>query len=160
MEEQIKQWIDEFVSIHNESLNQIPCPYAKNALIKYIETDSIAQSLADTKNNWTDDIEVVCLYTATENYTPWMLTKLVEIFNMEAMHKDLVALEDHPLNEEIINGAKMNFGLCSLVLVQRLSKLNNASNILKEKGYYKNWSKENLADVVNWRFDELFVRKD
>ena len=64
------------------------------------------------------------------------------------------------LNEEIINGAKMNFCLCSLVLVQRLSKLNNASNILKEKGYYKNWSKENLADVVNWRFDELFVRKD
>jgi hypothetical protein len=54
-------------------------------------------------------------------------------------------------NEENINGAKMNFGLCSLVLVQRLSKLNNASKVLKEKGYYDNWSKENLDDVVTWR---------
>jgi len=111
MVEQIKKWIEEFVSVHNETLNQIPCPYAKNALVKYVETDSIAQSLADTKNNWTDDIEVVCLYTPTDNYTPWMLTKLVEIFNMEAMDLDLVALEDHPLNEENINGVKMNFGL-------------------------------------------------
>jgi len=160
MEELIKQWIDEFVSVHNSTLGNIPCPYAKNALIKYVETDNIAQSLADTKNNWTDDVEVVCLYTPTDNYSPWMLTKLVQIFNMEAMHENLVALEDHPLNEEIINGVKMNFGLCSLVLVQRLSKLNNASNVLKEKGYYKNWSKENLDDVVNWRFDELFVCKD
>jgi hypothetical protein len=102
----------------------------------------------------------VSLYTATDNYTPWMLTKLVEVFNMEAMKEDIVALEDHPLNEEIINGTKMNFGLCSLVLVQRLSKINKASNILKEKGYYENWSKENLDDVVTWRFNELFIRKD
>ena len=151
MIEEIKKWINEFVSVHNKSLNQIPCPYAKHALIKYVETNSIAQSLADTKNNWTDDVEVVCLYTATENYTPWMLTKLVEIFNMEAMDKDLVALEDHPHGEELINGVKMNFGLCSLVLVQRLSKLNSASKALKEKGYYDNWSKENLDDVVTWR---------
>ena len=151
MVKEIKKWIDEFVSVHNESLNQIPCPYAKNALVKYVETDSIAQSLADTKNNWTDDIEVVCLYTPTDNYTPWMLTKLVQIFNMEAMDLDLVALEDHPLNEENINGVKMNFGLCSLVLVQRLSKLNNASKVLKEKGYYDNWTQEDLDEVVTWR---------
>ena len=34
MVEQIKKWIEEFVSVHNETLNQIPCPYAKNALVK------------------------------------------------------------------------------------------------------------------------------
>jgi len=45
----------------------------------------------------------------------------------------------------------MNFGKCSLILVQRLSKLTEASNILKEKGYYDNWSQENLDDVVIWR---------
>ena len=45
----------------------------------------------------------------------------------------------------------MNFGLCSLVLVQRLSKLNNASKVLKEKGYYDNWTQEDLDEVVTWR---------
>ena len=81
-----------------------------------------------------------------------MTSKLVDVFNMEMMYTDLVALEDHPDDKEIINGVQMNFGKCILVLVQRLSKLNEASNILKEKGYYDNWSKENLDDTVAWRF--------
>ena len=63
-----------------------------------------------------------------------------------------ITLEDHPHDEEIINGAKMNFGKCILVLVQRLSAINEASNILKDRGYYANWSVENLNDVVSWRF--------
>jgi len=41
-----------------------------------------------------------------------------------------------------------------LVLVQRLSKLNNASEILKNQGYYDNWPKENYDDVVRWRFQK------
>ena len=52
------------------------------------------------------------------------------------MNKDIVALEDHPNDPEILNGEAMNFGKCSLVLVQRLSKLNTASTILKKQGYY------------------------
>ena len=43
----------------------------------------------------------------------------------------------------------MNFGKCSLVLVQRLSKLNTASTILKKQGYYDEWPDANYDDVVN-----------
>ena len=73
------------------------------------------------------------MYCPTEDYTPEELSKIVKEFNDVAMNKDIVALEDHPNDPEILNGEAMNFGKCSLVLVQRLSKLNTASTILKSK---------------------------
>jgi hypothetical protein len=152
MKKEIEQWIDNFVSVHNEEYGQIPCPYARAAKVKYIETDDLGKSLADVVNNWSDEYQVACLYTATKNYTPYDLNHLIMEFNHVSMPRDLVALEDHPKEEEIINGVKMNFGKCILVLVQRLSDLNQSSDILREKGYYNNWSQENLDDVVAWRF--------
>jgi hypothetical protein len=74
------------------------------------------------------------------------------------MYEDIVALEDHPNDPEIINGVKMNFGKCILVLVQRLSVINRKSEWLRAEGYYDNWSEENLDDVVNWRFNSRFVK--
>lgn len=152
MRSYIEEWIEKFVSVHNDALNSIPCPYAKAALIKYHETEDVGQSLSNTLNNWSDDAHVVVIYTATTNYTPEELKTIVKDFNKVSMREDIVALEDHPDDEEIINGVKMNFGKCILILVQRLSVINRKSEWLKEQGYYDNWSEENLDDVVNWRF--------
>lgn len=152
MRSYIEEWIEKFVSVHNDALNSIPCPFAKAALIKYHETEDVGQSLSNTLNNWSDDAHVVVIYTATTNYTPEELQTIVKDFNKVSMREDLVALEDHPDDEEIINGVKMNFGKCILILVQRLSVINRKSEWLKEQGYYDNWSEENLDDVVNWRF--------
>ena len=158
MRSYIEQWIEEFVSVHNEALNSVPCPYAKAALIKYHETEDVGQSLSNTLNNWSDDAHVVVIYTATSNYTPEELKTIVKDFNSISMREDLVALEDHPDDEEIINGVKMNFGKCILVLVQRLSVINRKSEWLRAEGYYDNWPEENLDDVVNWRFNSRFVK--
>ena len=68
------------------------------------------------------------------------------------MEQDFVVLEDHPDEEENINGVIMNNGKYPIVLMQRLSKIQMFSGILKKRGYYDVWSKENLDDVVNWRF--------
>jgi|TARA_B110000908_G_C9958132_1_gene315592 hypothetical protein len=152
MQKSIEKWIDKFVSVHNVKLGTVPCPYARNALINYVKTDDIRKSLDDLSLDFNDDFEVVCLYTPTKNYTAEDLSTIVMEFNHHAMVNDIVALEDHPHDEEIINGAKMNFGKCILVLVQRLHKVNEASDILKEKGYYANWSEKNLNDTVAWRF--------
>ena len=46
----------------------------------------------------------------------------------------------------------MNNGKYVLVLMQRLSKINEASKHLESTPYYKTWTKENLDDVKNWRF--------
>ena len=151
----IKQWVEEFVSVKNETLNKIPCPFAKQALlddkIKYISTERIGEALSDLVDNWTDKYEVVVLYTDTLLYTPSEVSDIVKRFNELAMPRDIVALEDHPEDHEILNGVEMNFGKAILVLVQRLSKLNRASAMLKKQGYYDNWSQENYDDVVSWR---------
>ena len=150
MVEKIKKWIEEFVSVHNEDYGQIPCPYARAAQVKYVNTDNIDWELKKILDCGLLH-EVICIYTATENYTPYELHHYVMEWNTIAMKKDLVALEDHPLSEEIINGVQMNFGHCILILVQRLSKLTAASNTLKKKGYYDNWTQEDLDEVVTWR---------
>ena len=151
MQKEIQKWIEKFVSKPNKLLNGFPpCPYARTALIKYVETDHV-NMLFDIMLEWNDDVEVVVLHTPTENYTPEGLRFIVNKFNQIAMKEDIVALEDHPDDVENVNGVKMNFGKCIIILVQRLSKINEASHILKEKGYYDTWSKENLDDVVNWR---------
>jgi len=150
MRDLIEKWIDEFVSVHNEDYGQIPCPYARAAQIKYIKTDNIDLELKKILDCGLLH-EVICIYTDTRNYTPDEFHDKVMEWNNMAMKKDLVALEDHPESVEIINGTKMNFGYCSLILVQKLSKLTAASNILKKKGYYDNWTQENLDEVVTWR---------
>jgi len=68
------------------------------------------------------------------------------------MPLDYVILEDHPASVEMLNGVSMNFGQCGLLLVSKLSMLNNASVHLKSKGYYDHWPIENLDAVVTWRF--------
>jgi hypothetical protein len=152
MKNEIQKWLDEFVTQPNPLLNGFPpCPYARAAIVDYVETDHVSNSLEHLLENWNDDIQVVCLYTATENYTPEGLSYIVKEFNKVAMPKDIVALEDHPEDEEDVNGVKMNFGKCIIILVQRLTKVNEASELLRKKGYYDTWSKENLDDVVNWR---------
>ena len=142
--EEIKQWVEDFVSVKHETLNVIPCPFAKQALmnntIKYVSTERIGETLTSMVDDWSDKYEVVVLYTDTELYTPQEVSDIVERFNKLAMSRDIVALEDHPDDPEILNGVEMNFGKAILVLVQRLSKLNKASDILKKRGYYDTWS--------------------
>jgi hypothetical protein len=39
-----------------------------------------------------------------------------------------------------------------LLVIQKLDKLSQASNQLKEKGYYDIWTQEDLDSVVSWRY--------
>lgn len=159
MIDDIKQWVEEFVSVHNDELGTVPCPYAKSAMLKntiaYKEfNDDLRYQLYELVNDgWDDTKEVLVLYANTDALSVDELQANVLQFNNTCKHldKDLVALEDHPNDPEVINGATMNFGKGILVLVQRLSKLNKASDILKKQGYYDNWSQENVDAVVTWR---------
>lgn len=164
-EESIKLWIKDFVSVYNENIDTIPCPFAKQAMIdkkikykKFSNNDleNLRHQFYELVNNgWDDSNEVLILYADTSQMSVDDLSSVVLQFNNTCKHLnlDLVALEDHPDDVETINGVKMNFGEAILVLVQRLSKLTKASKILERQGYYKHWSKENLSDVVDWRAD-------
>jgi hypothetical protein len=79
---------------------------------------------------------------------------VVDQLNSVFMPRDVVVLEDHPRQREEISGVVVNNGRYILLLCQRLSTLNRFSEILKKKGYYDQWSKKNIADVVTWRLGQ------
>lgn len=151
---QLNQWLVDFVEKPNPLLNNWPpCPYARQARVNgkvHIVFDSpleIANYVSFLENY---DVVVLCF-----NHLEFTATQ-IELFtkhiNSILMSKDYVVLEDHPDAEECINGVKMNFGECGLMVLQKLSKLNSAGDQLQDKDYYHAWSKENLDEVVNWRY--------
>lgn len=154
----LKKWIVDFVSKNHPDLDNFPpCPFAKQAMIEnkitFQEVTTVKECTDEINRYtsiWNDDIDVHCFIfkslPASEE-----LVKEIEIVNNNIMPKDFVVLEDHPEIEENINGVIMNNGKYAICLMQRLSKIQKFSNILKKQGYYKVWSKENLEDVVNWR---------
>lgn len=150
----LNQWLIDFVEKPNPLLNNWPpCPYARQARVNnkiHIVFDSplaIANYVSFLENY---DVVVLCF-----NHLEFTATQ-IELFtrhiNSILMSKDYVVLEDHPNTEEFINGVKMNFSECGLMVLQKLSKLNSAADQLQDKDYYHAWSKENLDEVVNWRY--------
>ena len=154
----MESWINNWVSVHNEQLGTIPCPFAKQAMLR----DKIAWRVADSPEQleiilyalMEDSMpnEVVAIGIDPQKITPEELRLITKKANdVWLMPKGLVALEDHPDDVEIVGGATMNQGTWALVLIQESSKLKAASNMLKKQGYYDRWTQEQLDDVVNWR---------
>jgi hypothetical protein len=160
-------WLKTFVEKPNNLLGGwAPCPYARQARvnnkiqIEFSETILLEAAVKDNLflldedpidgSEPEKDVLVICF--DHKDITPDELTEVVEKLNRELMPDDYVILEDHPEEaEDQVNSVDMRFGKCGLLLVQRLSKLNEASDKLKDKGYYDNWSEGELNYVVNWR---------
>jgi len=154
----LKEWLENFVEVPNEKLNGwSPCPYAKQARtnnkIKCVELnpDSIFYSILIHLDSLNDQFDVIVFYTKSDKISADTLVGVTSELNRYKNKSGFVFLEDHPDNEEFINGVKMNFGEYALILAQRLDALTIASEKLKNKGYYDIWSNENLEDVVIWR---------
>lgn len=155
--EDLTTWMTDFVEKPNPLLNDwAPCPFARQARMtgKIEIVFSEPRKLKDTiEKNLpvleSKDVLIVCFEHEGIHYE--LLKEVVRLQNAKLAKRDYVILEDHPEDPEILNGVKMNFGKCGLLLVQKLSKLNTASEQLRQKGYYATWPEENLDAVVNWR---------
>jgi hypothetical protein len=66
---------------------------------------------------------------------------------------DLLALEDHPHDVEIVNGVCMNQGTYALALVQSVSDLNTKAQIMARKGFYDTWPEDYLQALFQHRQD-------
>ncbi len=159
LKEDISKWILDWVSVYNEQLGTVPCPFAKQALLTNKIDYATAQDLDGVKGllqlyamgGIKNDVLIIGIDKACTSAQD--LSLLVKDANSNIlMPAGFVALEDHPDDEECINGVKMNQGTWALVLVQATDKINQASLILKKQGYYDNWSQEEYDDVVSWRF--------
>ena len=156
--EKLNKWMTEFIEVPNPKLGDwTPCPFARQARvnnkisIKFAEifefTDVIRESIETLEHK---EVVVVCFNHNDIN--PVELQSYVQGMNKTLMPINYVILEDHPFSPEYINGVCMNFGICGLLVIQKLDKLNTASDQLREKGYYKHWSNEDLDSVVSWRY--------
>jgi UDP-glucose 6-dehydrogenase len=67
--------------------------------------------------------------------------------------KDLIALEDHPTDAEIVNGVAMNQGTYALALVQSLSDLDAKARLMASKGFYDTWPEDYLEILFQHRQD-------
>lgn len=160
--QQLTQWMTDFVEKPNPLLNGwAPCPYARQARVNnkleivFSEPDRLLATCEQNLDKLDDkDIIVVCFDHTTVPVDE--LVYLVKVYNEDfLMPRNYVVLEDHPQDEEILNGVKMNFGYCGLLLLSKLSVLNEASDQLKANGYYEHWPKENLDNVVAWRYNNV-----
>lgn len=158
---QLNEWMLNFVEQPNPALgNWAPCPYARQARVAnkieiiFSSVSDLYKTVHSTTENLADDGVAVICFDHTQ-ISPEQLQEFVADLNNGIMPHNFVVLEDHPDAPEYINGVKMNFGKCGLLLMQKLNKLNEASEQLKQKGYYDTWSRENLDYVVNWRNNEI-----
>jgi hypothetical protein len=69
------------------------------------------------------------------------------------LSRDLIVLEDHPADPEIVNGISMNQGQYALAMCQSLSDLNVRAKQMAAKGFYHAWPEEYLAVLFHNRLD-------
>jgi hypothetical protein len=155
----LTKWMTEFVETPNPLLgNWPPCPYARQARVNnkiefvYSPHDVITTTVEQNLNKL-EDKDVIVVYFDHTMIQPDILAELVKVYNESfLMPRNYVALEDHPDSIEYVNTIQMNFGECGLLIISKLDMLNDASDKLREKGYYKHWNQEELDSVVSWRY--------
>jgi hypothetical protein len=152
--EKLTQWLINFVENPNPLLgNWAPCPYARQARLAnkiHVVFDSPLEIAGYV--TFLDDYDVVVLCFDPADYSANQVELFTKHINSVLLWQDYVVLEDHPDAEELVAGVRMNFGECGLMVLQKLTKINQAADMLRAKGYYDGWSEENLAQVVDWRY--------
>ena len=159
----IKDWMISFVEQPHPMLGDMPpCPYAQRARL---ENKVVMRWISDAEpdsNFWThiqntdfNQTDVLILITDIKRWS-WQYTYKIRCeLNHTFRRDDIVVLEDHPGYREKIGSVHMSNGRYCLLLVQRKSKLNRFSDMLKETtDYYKHWTQAELDDVVTWRHED------
>ena len=155
----IEQWIVNFVEVPHPALGGFPpCPYARSARMKksysvYIGVDPYY----DLKNRarWgMGDQEVIIYAYDPQEWPHELFAASIQSANTEhLLRNDILALEDHPADQEIVNGVCMNQGKYALALVQSVSDLNAKAEVMASKGFYHGWPEEYLTGLFQHRRD-------
>lgn len=155
----IESWIENFVEVPHPALGGFPpCPFARSARLKrtygvFLGVDP----LYDLKNRaryGMDKYEVVIYAYDPTEWSRELFANSIELANKETLiPRDLIAMEDHPADPEIVNGISMNQGTYALALIQGLSDLNVKAQQMASKGFYHGWPKEYLQGLFHHRQD-------
>jgi hypothetical protein len=155
----IEQWITGFLEVPHPALGGFPpCPYARAARIKrsfeiYLGSDPYF----DLKNRarWgMGNLEVIIYVYDPQEWSHDLFSSSIESANREHLvRRDMLALEDHPTDVEMVNGVCMNQGTYALALVQSLSDLDTKARLMASRGFYHDWPEEYLTGLFQHRQD-------
>jgi len=159
VKQDILTWSETFVEVPHPALgNWAPCPFARRARLagtvdivlgRYPYTDLMARC-----RDGMGKFEVIIYVYDPKLYPYNYFHQALEDANQAALLKnDLLVLEDHPDEVELVNGVCMNQGKYALALVQSLSKLNDSAAQMAAKGFYHTWPEEYLKPLFNHRKD-------
>jgi hypothetical protein len=155
----IEQWIVNFVEVPHPALGGWPpCPYARSARMKKSYDVRLGvDPYFDLKNQarWGMGDREVIIYVYDPVQWPYHLfsTSLHTANTEHLLPADLLALEDHPTDQEIVNGVCMNQGQYALALVQSLTDLNAKAQTMAQRGFYHDWPEEYLQGLFQHRQD-------
>lgn len=150
--EEIHRWSKESLEKPNDHYNGLPaCPFAKKTwsdnkihfIYKYDEDWSV---LNNCINDWNDNHDVVVLidfdYPDIDDLYDLMAKYNDDLSEGKYKTKDMFLMGFHPeadSNEMLEDSFEMTEdNSYAMIFLQRLSKLQEASNLLREKGYYEN----------------------
>ena len=159
VKQDIENWIVNFVEVPHPALGGwAPCPYARSARMKKSYDVHVGvDPYFDLKNRarWGMGNREVIIYAYDPVEWPYALfsDSLKNANREHLLHNNILALEDHPSNVEMVNGVCMNQGKYALALVQSLSDLNTKAKLIAQKGFYHNWPEEYLAGLFEHRKD-------
>lgn len=155
----IESWIVNFVEVPHPALGGFPpCPYARSARLKrsyevYLGMDPY-YDLKNRARMGMGDREVIIYAYDPQEWNHELFSASLHAANTEfLLHKDILALEDHPHDVENVNGVIMNQGTYALALVQSVSDLNVKAKIMAAKGFYDTWPEDYLQALFQHRQD-------
>jgi hypothetical protein len=159
VQKEIESWIENFVEVPHPALGGwAPCPYARKARLDrdYEVRLGLApiHDLIKISRSGLNGKSVIIIVYNPNDYTHEEFSRELATANREfLLEKDLLALEDHPGDPEIVNGVCMNQGTYALALVQSLSDLDQKARIMANKGFYQTWPEKYLQKLFQHRQD-------
>ena len=161
--EQVKQdiesWIVNFVEVPHPALGGFPpCPYARSSRLKnsydvFVGSDPYFD-LKNRARHGMGDREVVVYAYDPQEWPHELFAASLDHANRDfLLTADILALEDHPADQEIVNGICMNQGTYALALVQSLSDLDAKAKLMASKGFYDSWPEDYLTALFQHRQD-------
>lgn len=155
----ILYWLENFVEKPHPALGGwAPCPYARRARLENdfeirLGLAPIHDLIKISKHGLGGKSVIIIVYEA-DQVSHESFSNDIEIANEKfLLPNNLLALEDHPDDVEMINGVCMNQCTYALALVQNLDDLNTKAHQMANKGFYDTWPEAYLKPLFKHRKD-------
>ena len=155
----ILHWSETFVEVPHPALgNWAPCPFARKARLAgtvkiVIGSDPYFDLFTRCRDGLGTAEVVIYAYDPADWDYATFHSSLDQANREFLLANDLLVLEDHPADPEIVNGISMNQGTYALAMLQSLSKLNTAAAQMHTKGFYESWPADYLEQLFQHRAD-------